>query len=75
MYALCISISCLLSSGMKLRVETFRDLIDFGFLCSLRVLLILLYFIPTRTWVENLHIKNCIKKTYGCNAELFLQGH
>ena len=61
MYALCISISCLVSSGMKLVVIMFRDLMDFGFHCSLRVSLNLLYFISTRAWVENLHINNFIK--------------
>ena len=53
MYALCMYISCLFSFGMNLRVRKFRDLIDFGLHCSLRVLLVLLYFIP----IENLHIK------------------
>ena len=61
MYALCMSILCLLSSEMKLGVKKFRDLIEFGLHCALRVSLILLYFISTRAWVENLHIKNCIK--------------
>ena len=61
MYALCMSISCLFSSMMKLRVRKFRDLIDFGLHCSQRVSLILLYFISIRAWVENLHVKNCIK--------------
>ena len=61
MYALCMSISCLFSSGITLGVRQFRDLIDFGLHCSLSVSLILLYFISTRAWVENLHIKNCIK--------------
>ena len=70
MYALCMSISCLFSSGIGIR--KFRDLIDFGLHCSLRTSLILLYFIFTRAWKENLHIKNCIKNR--CNAELFLQG-
>ena len=42
-------------------VRKFRDFFDFGLHCSLRVSLILLYFISTRAWVENLHIKNCIK--------------
>ena len=60
MYALCMIISCLFSSEMKLRVRKFRDL-DFGLHCSLKVSLILLYFIYTRAWVENLHINNCIK--------------
>ena len=61
MYALCMSISCLFSSGITLGVRQFRNLIDFGLHCSLSVSLILLYFISTRAWVENLHIKNCIK--------------
>ena len=61
MYALCMSISCLFSSEMKLEVRKPRDLVGFGLHCSLRVSLILLYFISTRAWVENLHIKNCIK--------------
>ena len=61
MYAFCMSISCLFSSGVKLGVRTFRDLIDFGLYCSLRVSLILLYVISTRAWVEKLHLKNCIK--------------
>ena len=46
---------------MKLVVIMFRDLMDFGFHCSLRVSLNLLYFISTRAWVENLHINNFIK--------------
>ena len=58
MYALCMSISSLFSFGMKLGV---RYLINSGLHCSLRVSLILFYFISTRAWVENLHIKNCIK--------------
>ena len=60
-YALCVFISCLFSSGMKFGVRKFRDLIDFGLHCSLRVSLILLYFTSIRAWVENLRIKNCIK--------------
>ena len=56
-----MSISCLFSSGLKLGVIKFGDFLDFGFHCSLRVPLLLLYFISTRAWVENLHIKNCIK--------------
>ena len=52
---------CLLSSGMKLRVRRFRDIIDFGLHCSLSVSSILLYFISIKAWTENLHIKNCIK--------------
>ena len=42
-------------------VRKFSDFFDFGLHCSLRVSLILLYFISSRAWVENLHIKNCIK--------------
>ena len=61
MYALCMSISCLFSSKMKLVVRKFRDPVDFRLHCSLRVSLILLYFISFRAWVENLHIKNRIK--------------
>ena len=61
MYVSCMSISCLLSSGRKVGVRKFRDLIDFGLHCSLRVSLILLSFISTRAWVEKLHIKNCVK--------------
>ena len=60
-YALCMSISCLFSSGMKLGLRKFRDLIDFGLHCSLRVSSILFYFISIRAWVKNLRIKNCIK--------------
>ena len=46
---------------MKLGLRKFRDLIDFGLHCSLRVSLILFNFISIRAWVENLNIKNCIK--------------
>ena len=60
MYALSLPISRLFFSGMKLGARKFRDLFDFGLDCSLRVSLILLYFICTKAWVEN-HIKNCIK--------------
>ena len=56
-----MSISSLLSSGMMLGVRKFRDLIDIGLHCSLRVSSVLLYFISIRAWVENLHISNCIK--------------
>ena len=42
-------------------VRKFSDFFDFGLHCSLRVSLILLYFISSRAWVEILHIKNCIK--------------
>ena len=61
MYVLCMPISCLFSSGIKLGVRKLRDLVDFGPHWSLRVSLILLCFTSTRTWVENLHIKNCAK--------------
>ena len=57
MYAFCMSISNLLSSGIKLGVRKFRDLINFGLYCSLSASSVLLYF---RAWVEN-HLKNCIK--------------
>ena len=60
-YAFCMSISCLLSSGMKLGVKKLGDLIDFDLPCSLKVSSILFYFISIRACVENLHIKNCIK--------------
>ena len=60
MYVFCMSISCLLSSGMKLEVRKFRNLIEFGFQGSVRVSSILLYFISIRAWVAN--------------ADLFLYG-
>ena len=50
MYAFCMSISYLFSSGMKLGVRKFRDLFDFGLHYFLRVSLILLYFISARAW-------------------------
>ena len=46
---------------MKLELRKFRDLIDLGLHCSVRDSSILFYFISVRAWVENLHIKNCIK--------------
>ena len=46
---------------MKLELRKFRDLIDLGLHCSVRDSSILFYFISIRAWVENLHIKNCIK--------------
>ena len=55
MYALCMCISCLFSSGIRLGVTKFRDLIDFGLHFSL------LCFISVRAWVEKLLLKNCIK--------------
>ena len=60
MYVFCMSISCLLSSGMKLEVRKFRNLIEFGFQGSVKVSSILLYFISIRAWVAN--------------ADLFLHG-
>ena len=53
MYVICMSISHLLSSGMKLRARKFRDLIEFSQQGSIRVSSILHYFISIRTWVEN----------------------
>ena len=61
MYVICMPISCLFSSGIKLGVRKFRDLIDFGLHWFLRVSLILLCFTSTRTWVQNLLVKNCVK--------------
>ena len=61
MYAFCMSISCLFSSGMKLGVRKSRDLMDSGLHCCLSVSSILVYFMSVRAWVENLHVKNCIK--------------
>ena len=74
MYYLCMSISCLFSSGMKLGVREFRNLIDFGLHCSLRISLILLYFVSTGAWVENLHIKNCIKNLLVVMPSYFYKG-
>ena len=45
----------------EVRSKKFRDLIDFGLHCSLRVSSISFHFISIRVWVENLYIKNCIK--------------
>ena len=61
MYAFCMFISCLFSSWMELGVRKLGDLINFGLHFSLRVSSILFYFISIRDWVENLHIKTCIK--------------
>ena len=61
MYAFCMFISRLFSSGMKLGARKFRDLIEFGLQGSLRFSSILLDFISVRAWEENLYIKNCIK--------------
>ena len=61
MYALCLSISCLFSSRMKVGVRKFGYLIDFSLACSLEVSLILLYFVSTRAWVKKFKTKNCIK--------------
>ena len=61
MYVICMSISHLFSSGMKLRVRKFRDLIEFSQQGSIRVSSILHYFISIRTWVENHHIKTVLK--------------
>ena len=55
MYALCMCISCLFSSEIRLEVTKFRDLIDVGLHFSL------LCFISVRAWVEKLLLKNCIK--------------
>ena len=61
MYVFYMSIPRLYSSGMKLGVRTFRDLIEFDLQGFVGDSSILLYFISVRAWVENLHIKNCIK--------------
>ena len=61
MYVFYMSISRLYSSGMKLEVRKFRDLIEFDLQGFVEDSSILLYFISIRAWVENLHIKNCIK--------------
>ena len=45
----------------EVRSNNFRDLIDFGLHCSLRVSSISFHFKSIRVLVENLHIKNCIK--------------
>ena len=60
-YVFCMSISCLFSSGIKLGVRKFRDLIDFRLHCSLSVSSVLLYCISIRVWVENFHIKTVLK--------------
>ena len=59
--AFCMLISRLFSSGIKLGVRKFRDLINVGLYCFLSVSSILLYFISIRSWVENLRIKTVLK--------------
>ena len=46
---------------MKLGVQKFRNLIEFDLQDFQTVASVLFYFISILTWVENLHIKNCIK--------------
>ena len=75
MYVLCMSISCLVSSRMKLGVRRFRDLIDFGLHCSLRPSLILFYSISIRAWLENLDIKNCVKNLMVVMPTYFYKGN